>query len=246
MHRFKTCLIVGAAAALAITTSAAPASAAVSKGAIAVVNGIPGTKVDICINGREIKSRVKYGRRAFKLMTPGSKTLKVFKVDPRRCRGTKLGQKRFTLAANQRNTPDGDLTIIVTKRRPKVVIFENGEYGQIPPTGDPLGYGIIFWRHAADLGPVDFRVRRWRPDPEFPLRPAADPFTKGDENFAAGGVPDPIWQVRATRVGETDSIAGPTKVAVADEHRYEVILLGTRPRNAKFVVLDRIVSGYVP
>jgi hypothetical protein len=231
--------------ALVIAALGAPASASVSKGAIAVVNGIPGTKVDICINGREIKSRVGYGGKILKLMSPGSKTLKVFKPDPRRCRGTKLAQKRFTLTANDNAQPDGDLTIVVTRRKPmKVVIFDNTGAGQIPPTGAPFDHGKFFWRHAADLGPVDFYYRNWEPNPEFQMDPAADPFTKGDEDDASA-LADYLVQLRVTRVGQTGSITRPKRVDVVASHRYEWIVLGTKVRNARIVVLDRAVSKYL-
>ena len=58
-------MLVGASTALMVTAIGAPASAALGKGTIGIVNGIPGQRVDICIKGKEIRSRVPYGGRVF-------------------------------------------------------------------------------------------------------------------------------------------------------------------------------------
>jgi hypothetical protein len=44
---------------------AMPAVAADTKGTLAIVNGVPGTKVDVCLNGMEVRSRLPYGGKLF-------------------------------------------------------------------------------------------------------------------------------------------------------------------------------------
>ena len=71
MGRISRVIAVGVASALVITAIGAAAPVAAARGpALMVVNGKPGTKVDICINGKEVKSRVNYGGRASRLLVP--------------------------------------------------------------------------------------------------------------------------------------------------------------------------------
>jgi len=51
---------------------------------------MPGTKADICVNDKEIKSRVPDGGKTSKVMVSGFKTIKIFKKDPRKCRGAQV------------------------------------------------------------------------------------------------------------------------------------------------------------
>ena len=65
MARLRTLVIGGAALALMAAALAMPAGAADTKGTLALVNGIPGKKVDVCLNGNEIKSNLAYGGHVF-------------------------------------------------------------------------------------------------------------------------------------------------------------------------------------
>ena len=65
MHTLRTLVIGLAVTALAVSALAAPVSAA-PKTKLAIVNGIPGKAVDVCVNGREVKSGLRYGRFIFR------------------------------------------------------------------------------------------------------------------------------------------------------------------------------------
>jgi hypothetical protein len=55
---------IAGAAALLISSFAGPAAATVeNKAALVVVNGVPRTKIDICFNGKEVKSGLRYEAR---------------------------------------------------------------------------------------------------------------------------------------------------------------------------------------
>ena len=241
MRSLRTLLVSGAVTALAITALGAPVGAADTKGTLAIVNGIPGKRVDVCLNGNEIASGLKYGGKVFKNVVPtGNKNLKFFKRDPRTCRGNLLAQEQFPLAAAE------DLTIVATKNDPEVVIFSNAGFGEIPPLGPPLGFGVFAWRSAADLA-TNFKYTFWAPDAsDVPIGPTVDPlWVKGDQ-LASATTTDWIWALRATLPDSPDSIAGPKRVVTRNGHRYEWILIGTHPNNTRFVLLDRAISAPSP
>lgn len=234
--------LTGATLALAVTALAAPAGAADTKGTLAFVNGVPGGRVDVCINGKELKSALPYGRAYFKnVISTGPKTLRFYKKDPRKCRGTLLAKKSIAVE------PGTDLTIVVTRKAPKVVMFDNKTpafLGEIPPKGLPYVTGIIRFNHASEI-PANFFYRVWNPNPEIPLTTAANAiWTKGDSRFGDVG-PDAIVQLRATRPEDSTSLAE-ASVRIALSHRHEWIFVGTKPANVKMVLLDRAVSQPSP
>ncbi len=99
MHKLRRTIVVASLTAMAISALAAPSSALVGKGTIGVVNGIPGQRVDICINGKEIRGNVDYGGRTSKTINSGIKSIKVYKADPRKCKGVKVAQTVIDLGA---------------------------------------------------------------------------------------------------------------------------------------------------
>jgi hypothetical protein len=238
MGRLKTHLMSCALGALALTAMAAPVGGADTKGTLALVNGIPGTKVDVCINGNEIKSNLAYGGTVLKnVVGTGNKNLKFYERDPRTCRGHRVGRKTFVL------DPGEDLTIVVTKKAPRVVSFDNKLplfLGEIPPAGTPYVNSWFAWRHAAEV-PANFRYKFWSPGPDNPVGPVADPiWTKGSKSFGAT-LPGIIVQLRARRAGALDTIAV-KRAEMGTSHRYEWIFVGTKPANVRFVFIDRAAS----
>lgn len=216
-------------ASLTVATVATPVAAANPK--VTFVNGIPGVKVDVCIGNNETKSGLPYGARVQRSLLPGTRNLKVYKANPGKCAGQRLAQRSLTVAADQ------DLTLVVTKFAPKFVEFDNTT---VPDT-QPQSANLVF-RHAGDLGPATlaFLVSQG-----VGLTPAAyPPFNKGDQapfelaNFSVKAI--------AQRLGKTFAssrwvdlpfvtVAGDT---FGNRH-IEFILVGTNPRNARFVVIDR-------
>ena len=234
MRASKALLILSLAAASVIAATVATSAADVN-GTLAIVNGFPGKKVDVCLNGREIASGLPYGRRVLKAnVATGTKVIDFFVPDPRTCRGTRRAKIEFVLP------PAGDRTIVVTKDAPRVLAFDNADLGEIPPLGSPSDVAYIVWRNASDML-VNFRIKGWLPSIESPTSPAADPvFAKGQQR---GGdqIADYIWQVRATLSDTQETLALRRALLVAS-HRYEWVLVGSNPGNARFVFIDRVVS----
>jgi hypothetical protein len=235
MAKLRTLVFAGAAVALTAASLAMPAAAADTKGTLALVNGIPGKKVDVCLNGKEIKSGLGYGKAVLKSVVPtGDKKLKFYARDPRTCRGTVLAKRSFPLAGGQ------DLTIVATKGAPKVVSFSNAGWGEIPPLGAPSPFAYSPFRSAAGFG-VNLKWVSWSASPELPLDPAVDPvFLKGDEHVIWGGG-GYLAEIRATLPEGTSAIAT-RRADIVESRRYEFILLGSKPGNARFVLISRPVS----
>ena len=125
--RTRRSLIGAALGALLFATLTFPTSAADLKGTLAFVNGIPGKRVDVCLNGREIKSGLAYGKGIFKnVIGTGDKNLKFYERDQRACRGTVLAKDSFAIGSGE------DLTIVATRKAPKVLRFDNAELGEDP------------------------------------------------------------------------------------------------------------------
>ncbi len=190
MPKVRTLLISGLAAASLTAGLVIPVTAADTKGTLAIVNGIPGQKVDVCLDGKELKSGLKYGGSVFKNIVPtGSRNLRVTKPDPRTCRGTLVAKQGFPLAGA------GDLTIVVTKKAPRIVTFENG--GEIPPWGHrmltPSSPGVTprSLPSTSDIAP-GHPIRR------VPIGPSIDPIWSKGQQTSGSSEPDDIWQLRAT------------------------------------------------
>ena len=127
-------LIIGAATlALTLTAIGAPVSAAGS-GKVAVINGVPSKRIDVCVNGTEIKSALPYGKKAFRKLKAGPKRIKFYKKDPRVCKGKLMAKKSFRFPAGS------DLTIAMTRFGPKVVIFDNAALIAPPLATDDVSF----------------------------------------------------------------------------------------------------------
>jgi hypothetical protein len=243
MRGLSKVLLTTASAALALTALGAPVAAADDTGTLAVVQGHPGVKVDICIGNKEQRSGKAYGSKYEKdVIGTGTRLLRFFKYDPNKtCGGTLIAKKKLNI------TPGWDKTVVLTKKAPRIVMFDNTTpfLGEIPPRGAPYaGLSLFAWRHAAEF-PANFLYTSWTPNPEAPIAPVANPvWSKGDEIYT-GVSSDYFWRVRVTKPEKTDTVAQRT-VLMKESRRYEWVLVGTYPGNARFVLLNRGVSQPSP
>ncbi len=239
MPRTRRATLGLASAILAVASLGLPATAADDTGTLAIVNGRPGAAVDICIGKRELHSGVRYGSVFRKdVIKPGRKVIRFYKRnDAQTCGGTRFASRVIEVVAGM------DLTIVLTRRAPKVVIFDNTDpyfLGQVPPRGEPLTSAVFGWRSAADFA-ADFHFTWWSPNPEQPISPADDTvWTKGAE-FTYGTEPDVLWRIRATTPG-TDVTLAQKSAMTKVSRRYEWVLVGTDRANAQFVLINRGVS----
>jgi hypothetical protein len=214
-------LIAGATLALAATTLGATSASAANESRITFVNGIPGVPIDICLKAQQVKYGLKSGHVTTKIRDNGSHKLKVFKKKAGGCNGVKLAETTISVSYQ-------DLTVVITRGAPKVLIFDNTSY----TTG--VGGSVIVYRHAADLGPVAFH----HVQSEI-ISPAADPvWLKGDES-AFPFQPGRKIGLMVTRPGQTADLASPKYQISQDQRRHEWVLIGTKGSNAKIVPFSR-------
>jgi hypothetical protein len=235
MRGLRAALVGTAIAALALTALGAPVGAA-SKVDLAIVNGNPGVKVDVCIGAKEVKSALPYGKVVFHKAPAGWSKLRFFKKDPRRCKGVLLAKKRI-------HVPLGyDKTVVLTRKTPlKVVVFDNAGLGQLGGSDDTdSAYG---WRHAADVGKARFSAVYDHVTP-MPVNPALvwEEWEKGDHAqhtwFVSSKYLTVTYEVEL--VGRRP-LLGPYAVPTVEGRRYEWILVGTTARNARLVKIVRPV-----
>jgi hypothetical protein len=231
--RGRTLLASAICVALTMAALASPVSAA--NPTLAIVNGIPGRTVDVCIGAKEVRSGLRYGKWFERRVSPGEKRIRLRAAVPGTCSG------RLLAAGNVAVTGD-DLTIVGTSKGPgKLMVFSNAS---ISPPAAVFAFTWYAVRHAADLGEVTFRVT----DDLLPLSPAATPavdpvWDKGDERTGSAEG-DGLIAVAATRPGSQRPLA-----AAVVEHggtegysRLQLILVGSAPKNARIVtLLQRLV-----
>ena len=241
MRNIRTIALAAATAALVVSAFGAPATAAFGKGDIAVVNGRPGPRLDICIGNLKIRRNLPYGGKYWRSLNMGDKVLRAFIANGRaRCGGTKVAQHPFGLVDG------GDLTFVVTRKSPdKVVVYDNAGFGSVQQISGPFPNSIVLTRTAADLAAINVYVRYWAPIPDTPIAPTAHPvWTKGDQYPFAGVPAGYEWQARATFPEKTKSIAVARRQELIVGRRYEWIFVGSTGKNSRWVKFSRPI--FVP
>jgi hypothetical protein len=218
----RSSMVAGTALAFILVFGASVAAAAA--GRVGFVNGIPGTKVDVCVNNHVVKSGLRYGRAVLRDLRNGDKHLK-FRKDKAGCSGQLISKRFFVV------DPGDDLTIVATKHQPdRVLLFDNASLAHIP------GNGNIMNRHAADIGVAGFKYSL--PDDGTPwIDVVDDPWEKGSWGwgFRNAGFLMNWW---AHQPPLQRAIAGPFQLVVKADRRHEQILVGTTLGNARFVRFD--------
>lgn len=224
MRTFRALSLSVMIGALGLVGFATPAAAAAPR--LAFVNGIPGKVLDVCVGSKELKSDLRYGRWFEATLGNGERVVKFRKASPGKCKGATLARKPLELEA------DVDGTIVATARSPKVVSFNNKLAPA--PTGNTNWMAV---RHAADVGSVVFAITSGST-----LVPAAPPaaFAKGDQwksSFGASANLPILFS--AFKPDKASPFSGPVQVLTFEGRRHEVILVGSRVANARFVTIVR-------
>ena len=232
--RYRGLLVAVGSAVIALGTLAAPVAAATTK--LAIVNGHPGQKVDVCVNGQEVRSALPYGGIVFRTTNTRRVTVKFFRRDPRRCAGPLLAQASSGL---------DDITIVLTKRNPqKVLVWDNlfiaSPTAALAPRAE--------WRHSADVGLVGFGRNNDLDEPGQ-LNPSLI------DNMAKGQKANVFYDLSATQDGFTVTteirqsdvpIVTPQPHWIRPLRRFEWILLGSSLDNAKLIFIDRPAAVVAP
>ena len=222
MARFRVLTMAALAALLAIGVIGVPVAAANPK--LVLVNGIPGRTVDVCVGNNEVRSGLKYGASAIRVIGPGFQTVRFRVASAGNCNGT-------TLAAYSRNfLINEDLTLVGTKKSPlKVVVYVN------PPLG---GNTVSFaFRNAGDLGDLNANVQLGVFIAPNALAPA---FPKGSQYYFSAGIS--FWaRITIWRANTPDPFRDAT-VQNVEGYRNEYIVVGTSLGNDKLVKIRRLAG----
>ena len=224
MHPTRRIIIACATAALALSSIGATSASAAADSRMTFINGIPGTPIKVCLNGKKAIHALQYGDYTSRVRDNGAWTLKVFKANPKKCRGTKLAQMDIPLNYQ-------DLTIVITKKAPRILVWDD-----TPLTSAP-GNGYLIWRHAAETGTVAFKYKLTLPP--LPLTPSLDaPWEKGDQ---AGGSSQTHyeWKTFVTRVDKSKRITKAKTQKISEQMRHQWVYIGTKHTNDRLVALSR-------
>ena len=244
MHGLRKVILGCAVASLALVSlGAAPAAAADTTGTLVIVQGRPGVNVDICIGSKEQRSNKAFGSVYEKdVIGTGARLLRFFKYNPnKKCGGTLIAKKVLHI------TPGWDQTIVLTKFNPKIVMFDNTSpyLGEIPPRGASIASAALFaWVNAADFT-TNFHYTYWSPNPELPIGPAVNPVWAKGARLATSFPDDYYMRIRATLPEQADTVAQ-RAAYLKESRRYEFVLVGTNPNNARFMLINRGVSAPSP
>ena len=236
MRRSKNILIAAAACALTLTAFGAPVAgetgALIGEPKVYAVNGLPGVRVDVCVNGAEAKSRLRYGRFV-SLETNGEAGHKfVFKrARAGDCTGQTVAKMKTELIGGS------DITIVLTvvKGGPGLRVFDNALNPVLLSPGSVTPTETI--HHAAKAGKVDvYASTQVQPIASPP--PSWHALRRGTSAVLPtnGSGVSQMWLTRKDR---QKPIAGPTYRVLEPNHNVTVFV-GKSPKNYKLV---KFVTG---
>jgi hypothetical protein len=208
-----------AGAALAVATLAGTASAAPLGATVSVVHGVPGAKVNVCIDGTKVKSGFTYGSQ-FTLTGVPADTYRVKLVPAGHgCKATAIVVKNVAVT-------DGLNATIVARTTSSGVglrVFVNDL------SVSAAGKSTVTVRHTA-AAPT---VAVWVNGGSAPLVPSLARLGSAGPVEVSPAVYS--WWVSA--VGGYAPVIGPAVASLAGDTAYQIYAVGTRPANYWFVVV---------
>jgi hypothetical protein len=227
MKKIKRLTLAAAGLTLAVTAVGAPAAASSHPAQIAIIQGIHGIRVDLCLGRKPIRSNVRYGWKTFRVLDPEAYTLKVYKHDPRKCKGVKIAQLSFDLLEH------GDLSMVLAKGTPKVIRFDNSALPPVRPAVEEDPYLVA--RHAAKAPAMDW----WVSVPVGPSPATEFAFHKGDEYASSVSGETAVLGTAWSYDGRTKLLTNPKVLHLLPDRRYEIYLIGSKKKNYKQAIFSR-------
>lgn len=222
--RMKRLLGVALTGAMAVGLFALPASAGGAGATVFVAHGIPGVKVDVCVNGAEARSNFKYGR-AFELgsgIPAGTYKVKVRLASDGECEGAVAISQKVELTDGLNATA----TAVVRQGEPQLDIRVNDT---------AIGGGMnasVTVRHLAKAPTVDVWVNG-----------GSGPAVEGLERFEEAGpveLPgDEVYAYWVAAEGDSAPVIGPDVAELAQDTAYQIMAVGTNASNWRFIVIGQ-------
>ena len=221
MRKLLTAFLTGALM-LGATSGIATAGAGPAGGTIWVAHGIPGVKVDVCVNGAEARSNFKYGN-AFALegVAAGTYTVKVRLAAPGTCTGAVAISKKVDVV----NGLNATAVARLVRGAPGLSVFVND-------TGlSTLNKASVTVRHTAKAPTVDVWVNGG-------AGPLVAGLSKGEE---AGPVEvnDAVYSYWVSAEGSYAPVIGPDVAMLESGVAYQILAVGTNASNWRFIVIGQ-------
>lgn len=224
--RPRKILLTAASTAFAISALAMPVSAG-TPATVFVAHGIPGAKVDVCVNGAEVRSNFRYGRQFKAELPAGNYRVKVYLADPRECRGVKVIDEQLALSDGLNATA----VARIINGAPGLQVFVNDL--DIDGPGASLTVRHTAKAPTVDVylaGTVDLAIDGSEPTiADFPRGASAGPVPIKPNTYA--------WWV--TLADQTAPVIGPAVAYLEAGVAYQVHAVGTKPSNYRFIVIGQ-------
>jgi hypothetical protein len=196
-------------------------AAAARPATVNVVHGVPGAKVDVCVNGDEVKSGFVYTQKFAAELPAGEYKLAIKLAEPGNCDGALVRTKNVELKGGKNYTVIAGLT---KKGSPKLFAFMN-KMGDLAK-----GEARVQVRHTAAAPAVDV----WVND-----APAITKFKPGAE--ATVVLPKGDYRVAVAPAGTTTVVIGPRMFELSGGMAYQVFAVGSGDAGYRFLVVAQEV-----
>ena len=215
--------LVAAASALAVVALVGSASAVVpapTTAKVFVAHGIPGAVVDVCVDGREVRSTFRYGQQFVLPAVPaGTHTVKLHPASRFRCGGTAIVRKTVTLTGGL----NAMLVARIVTGKPGLQVFVNNT--AIAPAGN----ASITVRHTATAPTVDVWLNGG-------VAPAITSLARGKSAGPVVVAPG-VYSWWASAVGSWKPAIGPRVAKLYAGRAYQIYAVGTNANNYRFIVI---------
>ncbi len=233
MQRLRSLAIGLAATALLIGAMGAPATAATGA-TVAVVHGIPGVKVDVCVNGAVLVKDFKYAQKVvLDNALPAGKYKFVVKLakNAKTCQGATVIKQKVTLTGAE------NLTVVAAyvKGEPGFRIFDHLDALAASPVSTSVDISGIIMAHASRAGKVDAFASLIIPE-AFPASKATFPGLKrGKSDGLVIGGPTYDWVTWFSEPGKTKPFIGPKYKNTRSGQLNHYVLVGDAASNYTIV-----------
>lgn len=233
MERPKIIVVISAALALLLTLAAAPVSALeLAKADVYVVQGIPNLKVDVCIDGVEVRRGFRYGQKLKQMLDPGMHKIVLKPRQPGKCTGPTIAKVKQSVESHD------DLTIVAAYVGGKrgFRIFDNAF--SFVGTRPALIETTTVVQHAASFGAVDFFTAQVLVVPSV-IRPTFAKIKRGQQQSAETRLG--TFSSWFARPGTIKGIAGPVNKETLLGKTNHHVLVGTKLSNLRVVFFRSVL-----
>ncbi len=231
MKRLRNLMMASAAMALVIGAMGAPAAAAPAA-TLAIVHGIPGVKVDVCVNGGVLQKDFKYAQ---KIVLDNALPAGKYKVTVKQAVGAKPCKGETLLKLKTALTGTENLTVVAGFKngKPGLRIFDHAASLGVSPVSTSIGTtSAIIATHAARAGKVDVYAATVVVAPSSPT-----PTVEGLRRGTAVGLfaPPTQWSTWIAAPGTIKPIIGPVYRATKAGKINHYVAVGSDPSNFSLV-----------